>query len=140
MADADGEVAAEALDAVETALEEVESPSLRFEVAAAYIEALESNAEALELLSGVMVSSALEMIEPGDDAAASEQQARENRNLVVGTLATLIEGGKSADAAKEAYADITSEDWISRAEAEKWALDPDEYEAPEAPEDAGEPM
>ena len=126
MADADGEVAAEALDAVETALEEVESPALRFEVAAAYIEALESNAEALELLSGVMVSSALEMIEPGDDAAASEQQARENRNLVVGTLATLIEGGKGADAAKEAYADITSEDWISRAEAEKWALDPDE--------------
>lgn len=136
MADADGEVAEEAIDAVQDALEEQENPNLRFEAAAAYVSTFSVNEDALDMLSGTMVSSALEIIEPDSDSGVTEQAALDNRNMVVDTLAAIIENGqgKSVDTAKEAFSDITSEDWISREEANKWAQDPDNYEAPESPE------
>ena len=133
MADSDGEVAEAAIDAVESALEEQENPNLRFEAAAAYVSTFSANEDALDMLSGTMVSSALEIIEPDDESFGAGQKALDNRNMVVDTLASIIENGngKSVDTAKEAYGDITSEEWVSREEAQKWAQDPDSYEAPE---------
>ncbi len=133
MADQDGEVAEEAIDAVQSALEEQENPNLRFEAAAAYVSTFSVNEDALDMLSGTMVSSALEIIDADSDSAAAEQRALDNRTMVVDTLASLIENGqgKSVDTAKESYSDITSEEWISREEASKWALDPENYEPPE---------
>lgn len=133
MADADAEVAEAAIDAVQTALDEMENPSMRFETAAAYVSTFSVNEEALDMLGVTMVSSAHEIIDAEDDTPEAERRALASRTMVVDTLATLIENGngKSVDTAKEAYGDIASEDWISREEARKWAQDPDDYEAPE---------
>lgn len=133
MADPDAEVSEAAIDAVEQALDEQENPNLRFEAAAAYISTFSTNEDALDMLSGTMVSAALEIVDADDDSAAAEQRARENRVLVVDTLSSIIDAGygKSVETAKEAFNDITSEDWISLEEAHRWAQDPDNYEAPE---------
>lgn len=133
MADPNEEVAEMAIDAVEQALEEQENPNLRFEAAAAYMSTFSANEDALTMLSGTLTSAALEIIEPSNDSAAAAQQAYDNRVMVVDSLATMIETGShaSAEAAKEAFSDITGSDWINRAEAESWAKDPDNYEAPE---------
>lgn len=132
MADVNAEVAEEAIDAVETALDEQEDPNLRFETAAAYLSTFSVNEDALEMLSGEMSSAAFEIIDADDDTPAAEQRALNNRNLVVDTINSLIQNGqgKCVEAAKEAFSDITSEDWISYEEAQRWAMDPDNYEAP----------
>lgn len=133
MADADAEVSEAAIDAVETALDDLDDVNLRFETAAAYMGTFSVNEDAMEMLSGSMVSSALEIIEAETDDPQAELRALDNRNLVVDTLNNLIRNGKGkcVEAAMEAYNDITSEDWISYDEARRWAQDPDGYEAPE---------
>lgn len=132
MADPDPEVAEVALDAVETRLDEMEDPALRFETAAAYMDTFASNEDALSMFETTLATAASEVIDAADDSAAAEERARENRDYVVDVLAELIEKGDSrvAAAAKEAYSDITSEEWINFDEARRWASDPEGYEAP----------
>lgn len=134
MADRDAGVAEAAIDGVQQALDGMEDSDLRFDTAAAYMSTFSVNDEALDMFSSTLVSSALNVIDAEDDTAAAKAIARDNRNHVVETLATIIENGngKSVKAAMEAYNDITSEDWVSREEAAKWAVDPDNYEAPTA--------
>lgn len=134
MADADAGVAESAIDAVDQALTDMDNSRLRFETAAAYMNTFTANEDALAMLSGTMTSAALDVIDAADDSPQEIQRARESRDVIVDSLSTIIESGvgKNVDVAKETYSDITSEDWVSREEAAKWAADPDNYEAPEA--------
>ena len=130
MADPNQEVAEMAIDAVQDALDEQENPHLRFETAAAYMSTFSANEDALTMLSGTLTAAAQEIIEPDGDGAAAEAKALDNRNLVVEMLSGMIEDGsaKCAEAAREAYSDITSTEWVSREAANMWARDPDGYE------------
>lgn len=133
MADADAEVAEAAISAVEDALEAEEDMNLRFEAAAACLGTFSANEEAMDMLCGVMVSSAQELIEPETDDGPAEARAAQNRQLVVETIARLIDQGKGncAELMQDAYSDISAEEWLGLDEALKWARDPDDYEAPD---------
>lgn len=130
MADPDEEVAEAAIDAVEQALNEQDNANLRLEAAAAYLKTFSVNEDALTMLGSTFSAAALELVDPANDTPAAELAAAENRTFVVELLTDMIDNGsaKCAAAAREAYNDITSEDWISPAEAQRWAQDPDNYE------------
>lgn len=132
MADADAEVAEAAIDAAQDALNDMDDSLQQFNTAAAYMNTFSSNGDALDVFSSTLVSSALDIIDAADDTPAAEAAALANRNAVVKALSEMIENGNGTcvDAAKAAYSDITAEDWISRSEAERWAQNPDNYEAP----------
>ena len=133
MADADPGVAESALDAAQTALDGMENPNLQFETAAAYMQTFAGNEEARDMFSSTLVSAASDLIDAADDSAAAEAVARGNRERVVDTLAEMIEkgSGEFVQSAKDAFEEITTEEWVSREEAKKWAQDPENYEAPE---------
>lgn len=135
LADVDPTVSEAAMDAVQTALDDMESPTLQFQTAAAYLQTFAGNEDARDVFSSTLTSAASDLIDAVDDSAAAEAVARGNREQVVTTLADMIESGSGnlATAVKEAYQDITTEEWVSRDEALKWAQDPDNYEAPEVP-------
>lgn len=132
MADPDSGVAEAARDAVGTQLDDMEDPVLRLETAAAYVNTFASNADVRQMFSDKLVASASDIIEADDDTKSAQAAARENRNRVVEILADIIENGdpKAAATARESYAEITSEDWVSSDEAKRWASDPEHYEAP----------
>ena len=132
MSDKDEEVAQEAMSQWSSALAEVEKPEDRFSIAATALNTL-ADADALETIGFELSSTASELIDGEDD----EDKAKEMREQVVGTLADIILNGqeKNQAAAKEAYSDITGNDWISVAEAEKYLKDPDNYEPPDEDSD-----
>ena len=128
MSDKDEEVAQEAMNQWSSALGEVEKPEDRFSIAATALNTL-ADADALETIGFELSSTASELIDGEDD----EDKAKEYRTQVVETLADIILNGqaKNQAAAKEAYSDITGNDWISVEEAEKYLKDPDNYEPPD---------
>lgn len=132
LADADPAVSEAAMDAVQAALDDMESPELQFQTAAAYLQTLAGNEDARDVFSSTLASAASDLIDAADDSAAAEAVARGNREQIVTTLADMIESGSGnlSAAVKEAYQDITTEEWVSRDEALKWAQDPENYEAP----------
>lgn len=132
MADPDEEVSEAAENAWEVALAEVGDPARRFAIAAAALGSL-SNADHLGAIAGHLSGAALEMVDSEDD----EAKANDKRITVVQTLVDLIEADETASAeAKEAYEDITGNEWRSFEEAELYVSDPENYELPEDREDA----
>ena len=137
MADPDEEVAEAAIGHVETALQGLEDQCEAFTLSTTYLETFSVNEDAMTMLSGVMSSAAVQVIEPDDpDSPADVAKARDNRETVVDSLAVMIgKGGLLKEAALEVFTEISGEEWISEAEAVRWAKDPDNYEAPEPVED-----
>ena len=135
LSDKDGEVAEEAMNQWTSALSEVEKPDDRFSIAASALNTI-ADPDALETIGFELSSSASELIDDEED----EKKAGEKRTQVVETLADIILNGqpKNQAAAKEAYSDITGNDWISVEEAEKYLRDPDNYEPPDDDNDSDE--
>ena len=133
MADPDSEVAEEAIDSVENALTDIGDQEELFTLSASYLGTFSANEDAITMLSGIMEGAAMQIVEPDDpDNAAHVARAAQNRFDVVDALTQMIDaGGKVAEAAKESFETITSQDWISADEAKLWAEDPENYEPPE---------
>lgn len=133
IADVDEEVAEMAIDTVEQLLMEEENASLRFKAATTYMSTFSANEDALTMLSGISSAAAMDLVDPVDDTPQANAEAAANRQSIVDTIANLIEASSDlcAEQAKELYSDITSEDWIDRNEAGRWAQDPENYEAPD---------
>ena len=128
MADADEEVAEVAENAWELALSEIDDAGARFKIAKAALATL-GNGDHLVSISGQLVGAALEMIDGEDD----EAKAFDTRVEVVQSLVDIMDSGRRANAkqAEEAYEDITGNEWRGIDEAEKYLLDPENYELPE---------
>ena len=127
VADPDPDVAEAALDASETALNEIEDLGIQFAVAAKYMEVFASNEDALSTFASIANTAGNDLLD-----VENQVEALSRRRYVIDTLEPLIaHGGNLASEAKDAYSFITGEDWISRAEADRWAADPDNYEAPD---------
>lgn len=128
MADPDEEVAEAAEYAWEQALSEVNDASRRFAISAAAMGTLDGK-DHLETICGHLTGAALELIDGEDD----EEKASELRVSVVQSLVDIMGEGREAniEQAKEAYEDITGNEWISIDEAEVYLSDPDNYEPPE---------
>lgn len=125
--DSDPDVAEAALDASETALNEIEDLGVQFAVAAKYMEVFASNEDALSTFASIANTAGNDLLDVENPA-----EALTRRKYVIDTLEPLIaRGGNLASEARDAYSFITGEDWISRAEADRWAADPDNYEAPD---------
>lgn len=128
MADPDEEVAEAAEYAWELALSEVDDASRRFAISAAAMATLDGK-DHLETICGHLTGAALELIDGEDD----EAKASELRISVVQALVDIMDGGlnQNVEQAKEAYEDITGNEWISIDEAELYLSNPDGYEPPE---------
>lgn len=133
MADPDPEVAEDAIDGVENALMDIDDQEELFTLSASYLSTFRANEDAITMLSGIMEGAALQIVESDDpDSVAHVARAAQNRSDVVDALTQMIDaGGKVAEAAKESFETITSQDWISADEAKLWAKDPENYEPPE---------
>lgn len=130
MADPDEDVAEAAESAWELALSDVPGAERRFNIAVAALGTLAVE-DHLESIEGHVVGAALELIDGEED----EKKAGELRISVVQALVDIIDAEKTSmpnvRQAKEAYEDITGNEWISIDEAEAYLMDPDNYEAPE---------
>lgn len=135
MADADQEVAELAIDKIETALMEIDSPLEQFELSLTYLNTFSANEEAMTMLAGTLEGAALQLIEPADcDNPADVSRAAQNRADIVDAMTTLIDkGGKLANQVRESYETITGSEWAGAEEAKLWAQDPENYEPPETP-------
>jgi len=135
MADPDEDVRQAAGNQWEQAVQEIESPDQQFAVAVAAFATL-SDEDQLTSIGGILNGAAAEMIDGEED----EGKAAENRLSVLQSLVDIIEGGraKNVEAAKEAYNDITGNEWLGIDEAERYLADPDNYEAPEQADPSNE--
>ena len=136
MADANEGVSEQAIEGVEQALLDEDDPNQRFLLATAYMNTFSVNEDALSMLGGISSGAALELVEPASDSPSDVAAALENRKTFVDAVGTLVEEGegKCAEHARTLYEDVTGSRWIDANEASRWAQDPDNYEAPEAPE------
>ena len=136
MADANEDVSEQAIEGVEQALLDEDDPNQRFLLATAYMNTFSVNEDALSMLSGISSGAALELVEPESDSPSDVAAALENRKTFVDAVSTLVEEGqgKCAEHARSLYEDVTGSRWIDANEAARWVNDPDNYEAPEAPE------
>jgi len=129
MADADDDVREAAGNQWELAVQEVESAEDRVNLTVAALGTL-TDEDQLRSLGGLLSCAATESLGDAED----EDSASEKRIHVVQALVDIIEGGGKAvnvDAAKEAYNDITGNEWKGFDEAERYLADPDNYEPPE---------
>ena len=120
MADADEDVADSAEHAWELALSDIDAAGDRFAIAAAAMGTL-SDEDKLSSISGLLSAAADEMIDGEEDDAKSDG----NRLQVVQALVDIIEGApeNSAAQAREAYSDLTGEDWSDIDTAESWLVE-----------------
>lgn len=130
MSDKDEDVAQAAMNQWELAASEIDDSARQFAVTMAAFSTLKDR-DALTMLGGLVANAATDIIDSDDD------HADENRLMVVQALTDIIEGGSpvNAEQAKEVYSDVTGNDWVSVDEAEKYLLNPDNYEAPESDEE-----
>ena len=130
MSDKDEDVAQAAMNQWELAVSEIDDSARQFAVTMAAFSTLKDR-DALTMLGGLVANAATDIIDSDDD------HADENRLMVVQALTDIIEGGSpvNAEQAKEVYSDVTGNDWVSVDEAEKYLLNPDNYEAPESDEE-----
>ena len=128
MADKDEDVAQAAMNHWEEGVAEMEDAGEKLQVALYAITTL-SDENTLSMISSHFANAATELIDSEEDPDAAAQKRLE----VVQALVDVIEGEgeKNANAAREAYDEITGSPWISIDEAEKYLADPDNYEAPE---------
>ena len=133
MADPDEDVAQAAMNHWEEGVAEMEDANEKLQVALYAINTL-TDADTLSIVSSHFAQAATELIDSEEDEAAASQKRVEVIQALVDTIEG--EGEKGANAAREAYEEITGSEWISIDEAEKYLADPDNYEAPEktAPE------
>ena len=133
MSDRNEDVAQEAMEQWSGALTEVERADDRFSTALAAFGTI-SDKDMLQSIGMELSSAADEIIDGEED----ETRAAEKRVLVVQALAEIIVNGAKVNsaAAKEAFEDITGNEWISVEEAEKYLRDPENYEAPDTDSDA----
>jgi len=131
LADADEDVRQVAENHWEQAVQEIEDPSQQFAIAAAAFGTL-SDPDQLTTIGGILSNAATECIDSEENA----DQAAENRVVVLQALVDIIESGRpqNVEAAKEAYNDITGNEWMGLDEAERYLSDPDNYDPDERPE------
>lgn len=129
MADQDDEVAQEAIDAVQSALEEQANADLRFDAAVAYMRTFSSNEEVLDMLSTTVATTASELI----DDAANAEIASDMRVKVVQAVVDMIASPKKelSEVGRNLYEEITGNEWLNIEEAEIYLSDPDNYELPD---------
>jgi len=136
MADADEDVRQAAAHQWEQSLEDVEDTGVKLDVAMAAFATLK-DPDQLTMLSGIMSGAATELI----DSEENETVAAEKRLSVVQGLVDIIEGEgtdpRNVAAAKEAYNDITGNEWISFEEAGRYLENPENYDPDEAPVESG---
>ncbi len=136
MADSDENVAEQAIEAVGQSLLDIDDSNDRFQLATTYMSTFSSNENALSMLGGISSGAALALMEPASDSPADVAVALENRQFFVDTVSALVEGGqgKCSEHAQSLYEEVTGSPWIDADEGERWATNPDGYEAPETPE------
>ena len=126
MADANEEVAQLALDEVQDTLDSMENPVDRFKTASTYFTTFAGDEDTRNMFSSVLSTAGSEMVDFVGDEAGSEQQALENRRLVVETLLPMIEsGGECAEEAKSIFESISGLEWKSSSAASAWVANPD---------------
>lgn len=136
MADADANVAEAAANAWEHGLSEVSDATLKWDIARAALGAINSP-DTLTLVGAQFTSAAMELIDAEEDKATASRRRQET----VQTLAELINSPSSpkrAEIARDLYEEITGHRWAGNDEAKRYLSDPENYEAPEAPEEAAE--
>ena len=140
MLDKSKSVADSARSHVEVALTGMADQEQAFIFAATYLGSFGENEDAATMLSGVMTSAAVQLIDPEDpDSAEDVETARSNRMGIVEHLADLMKKGKStAAAAREVYESIADEEWRDAAAAMKWANDIEEPEANAVDDEPGD--
>lgn len=129
MSDSDEEVRDAAENQWELAAQQVEKPDERFDIVAAALGTL-SDENQLTSLGGILSCAATEAIDGEED----EVRSAEMRLHVVQTLVDIIEGDANqvnVAAAKEAFNDITNNEWRGLDEAQRYLDDPENYEPPE---------
>lgn len=128
MADADSDVAQSACDAWESGLSEMESAFDRVKVAQMALTVI-SNPDALTMIGSQFSNAATELIDGAADAEADKYRVQVLQGIVdiMGDESNL----ERAKAAREIYESVTSHEWISIDEAEKYLADPSHYEPPE---------
>ena len=140
MSDKSESVADSARSHIETALTGMDDQEQAFLLAASYLAAFSDNKDAATMLSGVMSSAAMQLIDPDDpDSPEDVAKAKQSRLGFVEHLEELMKLGESGSAvAKELYEEVAGEAWSSSEDAMKWANDiadpePDEEPAEEDP-------
>ena len=131
MADRDEDVAQAAVNHWEQGVSEIEDAGDRLKISLFALNTI-TDEDALAMIGSHFANAATELIDDEEDEAMAAQK----RTEVVQALADIIAEGKEqcANAAREAYEDVTGNKWISIEEAEKYLKDPDNYEEPESPE------
>ena len=138
MSDKSAAVAESARTEIETVLTGMDDQEQAFVFAATYLGALGENADAATMLSGVMSSAGMQLVDPDDpDSAEDVAKAKSNRIGIVEQLEELMKaGGSTAASAREIYESISGEEWSGSKAAMKWA---DDIEEPAAePSDEGD--
>lgn len=131
MADPDEDVAQSAMNHWEEGVSEIEDANEKLQIALYAINTL-TDADTLSMISSHFAHAAMELIDGEEDEAVASQKRVEVIQALVDTIEG--EGEKGANAAREAYEEITGSEWISIDEAEKYLADPDNYEAPSTSE------
>lgn len=135
MADKDEDVAQAAMNHWEEGVAEMDDAEEKLQISLYAINTL-SDVDTLTMMSSHFAGAAIELI----DGEENPDMAAQKRLEVVQALVDVIEGEneKSADAAREAYDEITGSPWVSIEEAEKYLGDPENYEAPDSNDNGGE--
>ena len=126
MSDPDGDVADAAENAWELAVNDIDDTDSRFSISMAAMSTL-TNPDQLMSISGILSGAANELI----DGCEDEAKAAQYRLEIVQALADVIDQGAKncSEQAKEAYSDITGEDWAGVDAAEAYLYDQYDYDA-----------
>ena len=140
MLDKSESVADSARSHVEVALTGMADQEQAFVFAATYLGTFGENEDAATMLSGVMSSAGIQLIDPEDpDSSEDVEMAKSNRMGIVEHLEDLMKAGESTAAvAKEIYESISGEEWSDSAAAMKWANDIAEPEARDGDGESGD--
>ena len=140
MSDKSESVADSARSHIENVLTGMADREQAFVFAATYLGALGQNADAVTMLSGVMASVGLQLVDPEDsDSTEDVAKAKSNRIGIVEQLEDLMKAGEAAAAAaREIYESISGEEWSGSEAARKWANDIEEPAAEESEESDGD--
>ena len=126
MADPDPDVSQAAENAWEVGLADVEDPASKIEIAAATMATL-ANPEHLITIGGQFTGAVAEYVDMEEDEAV----AAARRLTVIQLLADIIDGEvpkACSDGAKEAYEDVTGEEWAGIDAAEVYLYEQYDYE------------
>lgn len=135
MGDQDEDVAQNAISAWESCVSEIDDAEVRFKISGLALKAI-VNRDALQSIGSQFSNAATELIDSLDDAEA----AFEMRVKVVQEIVDMIASPdlRQSDVGRSLYEDVTGNEWIDVAEAEKYLNDPDNYEPPAADDEAAE--